>query len=230
MKEVAEVVFLDIKPYSESSLWVCFFSEKHGLQNGIIKGGKKKKTKPFVLGLYQLTFYRWSSSGLQNITSVERSENLQEIYGSPVKILVAFFVAESIKSFLNNEVVDQSFFRFLKSEVLRLNITKTVKAYPVFFLAELIAFSGHTPLKPLSPLFKVFDLTTSEFDPERPSGRLVTAPDLVKSLYDVFYNKEGFKGGFEPKLFDLLLEYCLYHLPGYNSKKSVEIIRDTLYG
>ena len=230
MKEVAEVVFLDIKPYSESSLWVCFFSEKHGLQNGIIKGGKKKKTKPFVLGLYQLTFYRWSSSGLQNITSVERSENLQEIYGSPVKILVAFFVAESIKSFLNNEVVDQSFFRFLKSEVLRLNITKTVKAYPVFFLAELIAFSGHTPLKPLNPLFKVFDLTTSEFDPERPSGRLVTAPDLVKSLYDVFYNKEGFKGGFEPKLFDLLLEYCLYHLPGFNSKKSVEIIRETLYG
>jgi hypothetical protein len=230
VKEVAEVVFLDIKPYSESSLWVCFFSEKHGLQNGIIKGGKKKKTKPFILGLYQLTFYRWSSSGLQNITSVERSENLQEIYGSPVKILVAFFVAESIKSFLNNEVVDQSFFRFIKSEVLRLNITKTVKAYPVFFLAELIAFSGHTPLKPLSPLFKVFDLTTSEFDPERPSGRLVTAPDLVKSLYDVFYNKEGFKGGFEPKLFDLLLEYCLYHLPGYNSKKSVEIIRETLYG
>ena len=230
MKEVAEVVFLDIKPYSESSLWVCFFSEKHGLQNGIIKGGKKKKTKPFVLGLYQLTFYRWSSSGLQNITSVERSENLQEIYGSPVKILVAFFVAESIKSFLNNEVVDQSFFRFLKSEVLRLNITKTVKAYPVFFLAELIAFSGHTPLKPLSPLFKVFDLTTSEFDPERPSGRLVTAPELVKSLYNVFYNKEGFKGGFEPKIFDLLLEYCLYHLPGYNSKKSVEIIRETLYG
>ena len=88
-------------------MWVCFFSEKHGLQNGIIKGGKKKKTKPFVLGLYQLTFYRWSSSGLQNITSVERSENLQEIYGSPVKILVAFFVAESIKSFLNNEVVGQ---------------------------------------------------------------------------------------------------------------------------
>jgi hypothetical protein len=211
-------------------LWVCFFSEKHGLQNGIIKGGKKKKTKPFVLGLYQLTFYRWSPSGLQNITSVERSENLQEIYGSPVKILVAFFVAESIKSFLNNEVVDQSFFRFLKSEVLRLNITKTVKAYPVFFLAELIAFSGHTPLKPLSPFFKVFDLTTSEFDPERPSGRLVTAPELVKSLYDVFYNKEGFKGGVEPKLFDLLLEYCLYHLPGYNSKKSVEIIRETLYG
>jgi hypothetical protein len=230
VKEVAEVVFLDIKPYSESSLWVCFFSEKHGLQNGIIKGGKKKKTKPFVLGLYQLTFYRWSPSGLQNITSVERSENLQEIYGSPVKILVAFFVAESIKSFLNNEVVDQSFFRFLKSEVLRLNITKTVKAYPVFFLAELIAFSGHTPLKPLSPLFKVFDLTTSEFDPEKPSGRLVTAPELVKSLYNVFYNKEGFKGGFEPKLFDLLLEYCLYHLPGYNSKKSVEIIRETLYG
>ena len=167
---------------------------------------------------------------MQNITSVERTENLQEIYGSPVKILVAFFVAESIKSFLNNEVVDQSFFRFLKSEVLRLNITKTVKAYPVFFLAKLIAFSGHTPLKPLSPFFKVFDLTTSEFDPERPSGSLVTAPELVKSLYDVFYNKEGFKGGFEPKLFDLLLEYCLYHLPGYNSKKSVEIIRETLYG
>ena len=91
MKEVAEIVILDIKPYSESSLWVCFFSEKHGLQNGIIKGGKKKKVKPLVLGLYEASFYRWSNSGLQNINGVERSVALENTYNSAVKILIAFF-------------------------------------------------------------------------------------------------------------------------------------------
>ena len=118
MKEVAEVVFLAIKPYSESSLWVSFFSEKHGLQNAIIKGGKRKKIRPMVLGLYQVILYRWSSSGLQNINSVERSYQLENTYNSPVKILIAFFVAESIKSFLSNEVVDRSFFSFIKKSIL----------------------------------------------------------------------------------------------------------------
>ena len=67
-----------------------------------------------VLGLYQVILYRWSSSGLQNINSVERSYQLENTYNSPVKILIAFFVAESIKSFLSSEVVDWSFFSFIK--------------------------------------------------------------------------------------------------------------------
>ena len=80
-----------------------------------VKGGKRKKTRPMVLGLYQVILYRWSSSGLQNINSVERSYQLENTYNSPVKILIAFFVAESIKSFLSNEVVDRSFFSFIFS-------------------------------------------------------------------------------------------------------------------
>ena len=118
MKEVAEIVILDIKPYSESSLWVCFFSKKYGLQNGIIKGGKKKKVKPLILGLYEASFFRWSNNGLQNINGVERSEALEGTYNSPVKILVAFFVAESIKSFLSSGVEDPSFFFFIKENAI----------------------------------------------------------------------------------------------------------------
>lgn len=229
MKEVAEVVFLAIKPYSESSLWVSFFSEKHGLQNAIIKGGKRKKIRPMVLGLYQVILYRWSSSGLQNINSVERSYQLENTYNSPVKILIAFFVAESIKSFLSNEVVDRSFFSFIKKSIHELNETAFVKTYPVCFLADLISFSGHAPLNSSGLKIHNFNIKTGEFNSQEASSSLVDDPTLALAIHEVFYNNSVLNEGLEPRLFDVLLEYCNYHLPGYNSKKSIEVIRETLY-
>lgn len=229
MKEVAEVVILDIKPYSESSLWVCFFSKKFGLQNGIIKGGKKKKVKPLILGLYEASFFRWSNTGLQNVNGLERSEALEGTYNSPVKILVAFFVAESIKSFLSSGVEDPSFFFFIKEKILLLNNENRIKEFPIHFLSELISYSGHKPLKGNVKTPSSFDITTGVFNPKYASSKTVNNQDVVRCFYSVFYGPSILKNGIEHLVFDLLLDYCNYHLPGYDSKKSVNIIRETLY-
>lgn len=229
MKEVAEIVILDIKPYSESILWVFFFSEKYGLQNGIIKGGKRKKVKPLVLGLYEASFYRWSSSGLQNLNGVERSTPLEKTYNSPVKILIAFFVAESIKSFLNSGDEDHSFFFFIKEKVLLLNNESRIKEYPIHFLSELIIYSGHKPLKSNDENLYSFDIATGVFNPKSASGKTVHNQEVVRCFYSVFHGPIIYKSGIEALVFDLLLDYSSYHLPGYDSKKSVEIIRETLY-
>ena len=182
-----------------------------------------------VLGLYQVILYRWSSSGLQNINSVERSYQLENTYNSPVKILIAFFVAESIKSFLSNEVVDRSFFSFIKKSILKLNETVFVKTYPVCFLADLISFSGHAPLNSSGLKIHNFNIKTGEFNSQEASSSLVDDPTLALAIHEVFYNNSVLNEGLEPRLFDVLLEYCNYHLPGYNSKKSIEVIRETLY-
>ena len=229
MKEVAEIVILDIKPYSESSLWVCFFSEEHGLQNGIIKGGKKKKVRPLVLGLYEASFYRWSNSGLQNINGIERSIPLENTYNSAVKILIAFFVAESIKSFLSSGVEDPSFFFFIKEKVLLLNNENRIKEYPVHFLSELIIYSGHKPLKSNEKKLESFDIATGVFNHKGSALKTIYNHDVVRCFHSVFYGPSILKPGIEHLVFDLLLEYSSYHLPGYDSKKSVEIIRETLY-
>ena len=230
MKEVAEIVILDIKPYSESSLWICFFSEKHGLQNGIIKGGKKKRVKPLVLGLYEASFYRWSNSGLQNINGVERSIALENTYNSAVKILIAFFVAESIKSFLTSDVEDRSFFFFIKEKVLLLNNETRIKEYPIHFLSELIIYSGHKPLRSNEQKLESFDIATGVFNHKGRGLKTIHNQDVVSCFHSVFYGPSIIKPGIEHLVFDLLLDYSSYHLPGYDSKKSVEIIRETLYG
>ncbi len=229
MKEVAEIVILDIKAYSESSLWICFFSKEFGLQNGIIKGGKKKKVKPLVLGLYEASFFRWSNSGLQNINGVERSVPLESTYNSPVKILIAFFVAESTKSFLSSGVEDSSFFFFIKEKVLLLNNEAHLKEFPIHFLSDLITYSGHKPLKISDKNPRLFDITTGVFNPKEVSSKTFKNRDVVGCFYSVFYGPSILKSGIEHLVFDLLLEYCEYHLSGFDSKKSVEIIRETLY-
>ncbi len=230
MKEVGEIVILDIKPYSESSLWICFFSEKYGLQNGIMKGGKNKKVKPLVLGLYEASFYRWTHFGLQNINGVERSVSLENTYNSAVKILIAFFVAESVKSFLNSGVEDRSFFLLIKEQVLLLNKESRIKEYPIHFLAELIIYSGHKPLITNQTKPKSFDISTGVFNQKVDSVKTIHNQDVVTCFHSIFYGPTKIMPGLEHLIFDLLLDYSSYHLPGYNSKKSVEIIRETLYG
>ena len=102
MKKIIDVIVLGVKPYSENSIWVSFFSKENGIQNGIIKGGKKKRTKALVLGLYSFTIYRPSTSSLQSIIELERTIPLDSIYTSPKKVLIAFFVADSFRCALVN--------------------------------------------------------------------------------------------------------------------------------
>ena len=89
-----------------------FFSKENGLQNGIFKGGKKKKTKALVLGIYEFTIYKPSEDGLQTIISIDRLVPLEDIF-SPEKCLSPFF-ADSYKCILVNAGSDPSFYSLVK--------------------------------------------------------------------------------------------------------------------
>ena len=228
MKTVVEVIVLELKSYSESSIWVCFFSKENGVQNGIIKGGKKKRTKASVLGIYDFTLFRHSDAGLQTIVNLERSMPLDEIYSSPQKVLIAFFMADSYKSILVNCGSDSSFFDLAKLQISALKKIDRPGSFPVFFLGKLISFLGYLPLKPIGEATS-FDPLNGVFNTNNPSLKTLEDLDVVREVYIVFYTEEG-DLLHAKKVFDTLINYALQHVPGYNMNKSIEIIRDVLYG
>ena len=218
MKTVIEVILLNIKSYSENSLWVCFFSKEYGIQNGIIKGGKKKKTKALILGLYYFTLYRPNSDKLQSIVDIERSCNLNAIYNSPPKILIAFFMADSYRSVLGVSGSEQSLFVLAKEQILTLCNTKNVPSFPLFYLAQLISFLGYTPLKS-----EIKTLGGVE-------GALCT-PEIIDSALLLFEqpSNEGVIVKDKKAVFDLIVHYSRHHIPGYRVNKSIDVIREVLY-
>ena len=228
MKTVVEVIVLELKNYSESSLWVCFFSKENGVQNGIIKGGKKKRTKPSILGFYNFTIYRHSESGLQTVVNLERTIPLDEVYGSPQKVLIAFFMSDSYKSILVNCGTDPTFFDLIKNQVLTLKQANKPGSFPVFFLADLISFLGYPPLNQLSQA-ESFDPLNGVFNPKSPSLQTIHEKDVVNEIYIVF-NEPGRGLSSPKKVFDALIHYAIQHVPGFNRNKSIEVIRDVLYG
>lgn len=230
MKTVIEIILLNIKSYSENSLWVCFFSKEYGIQNGIIKGGKKKKTKALVLGLYFFTLYRPNSDRLQSIIELERSCNLNAIYNSPPKILIAFFMADSYRSVLGVSGSEQSLFVLAKKQILALCNTKNVPSFPLFYLAQLISFLGYTPLK--SEIKALEKSSSSEgFGPVRGLQRAPCTPEIINSALLLFDepSNEGVIVKDKKAVFDLIVHYSRHHIPGYQVNKSIDVIREVLY-
>ena len=227
MKKAVEVIVLDLKSYSENSLWVCFFSKENGLQNGIFKGGKKKKTKALVLGIYEFIIYKPSEDGLQTIISIDRLVPLEDIFFSPEKVLIAFFLADSYKCILINSGSDASFYSLVKNQITTLNKVERPGSIPIFFLAKLIDFLGYRPLMPKEEP-QSFDIVNGVFNPTTPSLNTVIKIDVVKDMCFVFNNTEG--KIINPKeSFDVLVDYAKTHISGFNLNKSIDVIRDVLY-
>ena len=121
------------------------------------------------------------------------------------------------------------FFSFIKKCIIDLDKEIHIKAYPVLFLVGLIRYSGHQPLKDKGGALCVFDIKTGVFDPREVSSDFIDDQAHVSAVYNLFYGEGGDLDGLENIVFNILLSYCDYHLPGYESKQSVEIIRETLY-
>lgn len=227
MKKAVEVIVLDLKSYSENSLWVCFLSKENGLQNGIFKGGKKKRTKALVLGIYEFTIYKPSEDGLQTIISIDRLVPLEGIFLSPEKVLIAFFLADSYKCILVNSGSDVSFYSLVKNQITTLNNVEKPGSIPIFFLAKLIDFLGYRPLIPEEDPHS-FDIVNGVFNPKTPSLNTVNKVDLVKDICFIFNNTEG-KITNPKESFDVLVSFAKTHISGFNLNKSIDVIRDVLY-
>ena len=227
MKKVIDVIVLGVKPYSENSIWVSFFSKENGIQNGIIKGGKKKQTKALVLGLYSFTIYRSSSKSLQSIVDLERSVSLDSVYSSPKKVLIAFFVADSFRCALVNCGEEASFYEFAKKEIVVLSQEHDTGIYPVFFLARLISFLGYAPLPPKGAV-ECFDVGNGVFNPDNPSSRIISNRAVVQEVFFAFHDRTAKIRG-RAAVFDVLANYAHQHVPGFKFNKAIRTIREVLY-
>ena len=227
MKKVVDVIVLGVKPYSENSTWVSFFSKENGIQNGIIKGGKKKQTKALILGLYSFTFYRSSSKSLQSIVDLERTVSLDSVYSSPKKVLIAFFVADSFRCALVNCGEEALFYDFAKKEIIRLSEETEPGLFPIFFLARLINFLGYEPLSPKGRL-ESFDLMNGVFNPQLNSSGIIRNPLIVEGVFYAFHNPSA-NIVRRVDVFDVLAKYACQHVPGFKFNKSIKTIREVLY-
>ncbi len=224
-------ILIDKKNYAESSVILHFYTKSFGRQHFIFKGAKKKNKPLFPLGIYELTYAKRPESDLGIIQEISRVSGLNEIYEHPQKSLLAFFIAEILKSSLKQSHQDNSMFQFLKEEIIALEVSQNLYSYPLQFLAKFIVLSGYMP-QIAQESGSIFDLQTGALVPLASSRTLQLSSSQVSQLAFLFNG--GVDDFLEDKLtvrqnLELLIDYCVVHVPGFQVKATREIIQDILY-
>jgi DNA repair protein RecO (recombination protein O) len=225
MKQKSLGILIGKKNYSESSLILSFYTEENGLISFIFKGAKKKKLAIFQLGIYEIVYFKRPESNLGIINSLEMAVTLTDIYSNPQKLILSFFVVETLSQTLKTEQPDTALFTFIRDRIVLLESLDELILFPITFLTDLIKQLGFSPLNEQNEP-SGFDLKSGRFTHEKTQYD----EQAVKLIYSTFVGKDYlFDISTAQKALLILLDYCKLHFPNFNIDNSLKIIRETLY-
>ena len=229
MRTTDEGILLHRINYSDSSLILTFFTNKHGLQKFIYKGGKKRAHNLFPLSICELTYYHKPERDLQNLTAAESNFNTTFQF-NPIRSSIAFFVAEIIRKCSAPMQEDGQLYNFLKRNIASLNETDKVQLFPILFCLELSAHLGFQPQCNQSDasLFNLESGTFQVMDDPHSKIRKGEGAELIKALLlsdnpAAISIHDGRKEALE-----ILLEYFSIHVPNFETVESYDIVRAVL--
>lgn len=141
-------ISLQYMKYSESSIIVKILTEKNGVQNFIIKGVRKRKSKNKLslfesLTLLEITANYRPKNNLQQLKEVSLAEpgntNIQNK-------LLKIFIAEVLSKCLLEGKEDPDLFHFIWQLTIKINLLQDIdKNLPLIFLINLAEKLGFSP-------------------------------------------------------------------------------------
>ena len=232
MKQVDQGIVLSKTNYSESSLVLKVLTKTHGLQSFLFQGAKKKKGI-IVLPMQpvEFTYYKRTDSQLGKISEWNTLFPISNLLIDPVKSCICFFMAEVISNIVHDDQPNEQLTEHLLRELSWLNETEELSAYPLWFLAECIRFSGITPENATPSVPQVFDFKKGIFtniEPDYPFYHKNAGIEWCAAALDL--DKNTFLALSISKqerllAIDALLDYLSYQIAGWRSLKSLDVIR-----
>jgi DNA repair protein RecO (recombination protein O) len=239
MLEHCRAIVLQTIPYSENSLILKCYTDKHGLQSYMVNGlrGKKSVVKPShlqTLTLLELEVYHQQNKNLQRIKELRCLPILQSLHFNPYKRTVAMFVAELLGKVLREEnQADEQLFSFLFTAVQMADLSEGKLAnYPVYFMVHLSKYLGFFPKDNYSDLNSFFSLNEGFFIPQAPHTKDYCNKDIAKELH--FLLQLNFKDALDESLLlqhrktllQKMLRYYQLHLLLFGELKSPQILHE----
>jgi len=230
MKTIVNGIILKRIPYSETSLIIGVFTQQKGLKTYLFPGGKKKKSHALQpLTLVELETYERPDSELGKISAIENDYVFQTLPFHPIKSGLAFFLSELLVSCLKSEEQDIPCFDFLSNEIQFLDYTSELGVYPSWFLVEFTQHLGCTP-NILDDQPNYLDLIDGTMTSAKPFNHAYIQSTSVYWIHQLIsLSKEEGLSLQIPKterkvLLNDLLMYYKYHVDGFKTPKSLEIL------
>lgn len=227
------IVFSAIK-YGEADLIVNCFTESSGLKSyllrNVLKSRKGKLRASYFQSLTQLemTVVHRDKGTLERIKEVKVSNHYKTLHTDVVKSAVVMFLAEVLKSAIQEEEANQGMFEYIKASLDWLDEHEDIANFHILFLLRLTAYLGFYP-DDSNTGYDWFNLEEGTFEPG-PSGNSceegVVVQDFKQFLGTNFDSINTIKLTKERRsaVLHLLLLYYQLHLQGYKKPRSLPVL------
>ncbi len=227
------LVFSAIK-YAESDLIVSCFTEDYGLKSYLLRGIRKSRKGKLRASLFQpltqlqLEAYHKDRGTLERISEAKVLYPYQTVHTDVVKSSVVMFLAEVLKSSIQEEEANPMLFEYISNSLRWLDLHDRIANFPIFFLLNLSAHLGFYPDTSHSH-YPYFNLLEGNFQSE-PYGDYCETGEVVETLkgffginFDTIEQKKTTKIQ-RLEALNLILKYYQLHLQTFKKPKSLSVL------
>jgi DNA repair protein RecO (recombination protein O) len=231
MKQIDHGFLLKRVPYSETSFVVNYFTLNHGIQSFIYQGGKKKGIPMFPMAFHEITFYKRPDSEMGKISQLGIEDQYLQLSFDPLKGMVAYFIAETIKQTVQTNQSESALFDFIRMKMHDLDQSKTLENFPLKFLVELSFYLGINPL--IAKEENVyFNLNEGEFCADFNHEDVLFKDEATALLLTLYLSMETQKVSktISSQALAYMVSYYEMHIPKCNLSKPLDLLKEILYG
>ncbi len=237
MNERLRGIVLQQHKYSDTSLIVKVFTEKHGLQSYMIKGafGRRSKLRPAFF--QPLTFIEFvadikSNRDLHFMSEISIETPFHSIPFDMQKNAMILFISELLsKSILEHEA-NTNLFNFLHQSIqwLDLNLTNFAN-FHLYFCFELTRHLGFYPRLDRNENQSIFDLSEGLFKSTAPAHGYYIEPPISLNIRNICLSKLEDLHEIEltnimrREIIQDIITYYKLHIPGFTGLKSVDVLK-----
>jgi DNA repair protein RecO (recombination protein O) len=229
------IVISNVK-FGEADLIVKCFTLEKGVVSFMLKGIRKSKKGRMRVSLFQqLTLLEIEATykenkNLQYLKEVKIDYPLQTLHTDIFKSTIVMFLAEVLKSSIQEEEKNESLFQFLKESLIYLDQVDSIKNFHLHFIVKLTSFLGFSPDQS-STDFPYFDMLNGVFQLKEYNTYSFnnTNSVLLKELIKLknYSEAENLKLNQERRksFLDFMMLYYELQLQGFRKPKSLEVLQ-----
>ncbi len=231
MRVSDKAIVLQAIKHGDKKFILKLYTHHNGLVTAAVALNKNiRPSNIFPLSLINVELILKQNKEVHQVTEASSYYILSNISNSLSKLSIAQFINEILIKAIKESATNQHLYEFIESCLVYLNDTETefINLH-LYFLAELTKFFGVEPQNNYSALTPYFDCRDGQFSSMSLAFPLGLGRD-DSVLFSEFLKINALKSKISNEqrqiILDILLAYYRLHFPGFNTIKSLEVLKE----
>lgn len=229
------IVISNLK-YGEADVIAKCFTLEKGLVSYMLKGIRKSKRGKLRMSMFQqlslldIEAFHKDNKNLQYLKEVKVSYPYQSLQSNIYKSTMVMFLAEVLKSCIQEEERNEALFYFLEDSFIALDKAESISNFHLHFIVKLTQFLGFYPdnqsidfpfFDMLNGVFQLKEYNTYSFN----NSNSELLKEFMKNSESDHTHQIKLNQDRRKSFLDFMMLYYELHLQGFRKPKSLEVLQ-----